>query len=1045
MTHDLLLPPFLALLLCCFLGYPLARLALPAELRGERWLLLPLLGLALLLNVCAALTTTTALRPLQIALGMAALALPLNVWLLFWGKNREPRTENREPRTENREPQSHGATEPRTENQEPRSESQKAAAKRDRLVLDMVFAVAVWMLGGAAFALAVLPPWRWGVALPIGVNWDAAEFYVPLGRALQIASQRDLGAIGRNPLVTILSTPPVSGRIHAFSYLHALASSLANADPAHSYPGMMALLLALVPPGVYTLGRALGLPRLAALLGAALAALGWLPLWVAYNSFSNHLMALPLLPAALAASIVALRTGGWRAVLTGALLTAGLATGYYPALSAYVLFFAPTALWLLVRGPGWRLVLGRGLALAGLSTLLSGAAQAYFFLKSGFLQEMAEGVNGFQVNELVGMADMLGLTATFNREALSADARVVMLALVACAALGLAALLGRRAPLLFALLLGAAAYQGYTGITSYYYGFYKGATFAAPLLALLLGAGAAALWRLGARWRLAGWALRVAGVAAIALVLALNIATVRAVEARYTAAGPQLWSLAEAEALELHAEVPLGARVLVVPPPRHPVIFNSLISYALLGHPLSGRYPTGYNRIDTVDNDPPPEMALLPEEAAPGDYGYRPADLRWAGADMRLYGRAPGVQYHRVFGRNGSYAKVAPGASLVLRVGSRIALPGERAPDATAGDPARLVLAAASFGPATLELRGAGANERYNLPGGLAQITSAPQPLPGAVELRVLDGAPVFLWWGELCAPEACAGGVEPRDDVFVQVLTQPGASPSQAAFDLRVRTAQLPSGLPQKLTAVLTLGFRPPDGGDWREAGQWVFFPNGGEALRLDLDMAAIQARLSAGGQPRDIVGTPPPPQDGSYQLSLLLANDARVVYSTKIAAWDLAKGAVSEPATEGIEFEIVPLPTPATVRDAPLANGALRLRGYTLPRTQLRPGERFELALVWQSLKKIEGDLSAHVLLADAQGRMLAEETLALGAPEHGTHTWQEGEISEHSFVFTLPAGAPAGPASLTVELRDKRGQSLPFRDGGTSLHIADLTVVR
>ena len=1024
MTHDLLLPPFLALLLCCFLGYPLARLALPAELRGERWLLLPLLGLALLLNVCAALTTTTALRPLQIALGIVALALPVNVWLVFWGKNlRIPEPENQEPRTEN----------------------QGTIKNSEQSLLDVGFVVLVWALGGVAFALAVLPPWRWGAALPIGVNWDAAEFYVPLGRALQLASQRDLGAIGRNPLVTILSTPPVSGRIHAFSYLHALASSLANADPARSYPGMMALVLALVPPVVYALGRALGLPRLAALLGAALAALGWLPLWVAYNGFSNHLMALPLLPAALGASVLALRAGGWRAVLTGALLTAGLATGYYPAMSAYVLFLLPAALWLLVRRPGWRPVLGRGLALAGVSFLLSGAAQAYFFLKSGFLQEMAEGVNGFQVNEFVGLADVLGLNATFNREALSADARVVLLALAACAALGLAAIAGRRASLLLALLLGAAAYQGYTGATGYYYGFYKGATFAAPLLALLLGAGAAALWRAAARWRVAGWGVRVAACAAFGLIVGLNIATVRAVEARYTAAGPQLWSRDEAEALELRAELPPGASVLVVPPPRHPVVFNSLISYALLGHPLSGRYATGYNRINTVDNDPPPEMALLPAETAPGDYGYRTADLRWAGADMRLYGRAPGVQYHRVFGGNGSHAKVAPGAPLALRLGNRIALPGERAPDATPADPARLVLVAASFGPATLELRGAGASERYELPGGLAQITSAPQPLPGAVELRVLDGAPVFLWWGELCAPDACAGGVEPRDDVFVQLAAQPGAGPSLAAFDLRLRTAPLPSGLPQKLTAVLTLGFRPPDGGEWREAGQWVFFPNGGEALRLDLDMAAVQARLSAGGQPRDIVGTPPPPQDGSYQLSLLLANDARVVYSTKIAAWDLANGAVSKPAAEGIEFEMVPLPTPATVRDAPLASGAVRLRGYTLPRTQLRPGERFELALVWQSLQKIEGDLSAHARLADAQGRVLAEQTLALGAPEHGTHTWQEGEISEHSFAFTLPAGAPAGPASLTVELRDQRGQPLPFRDGGTPLPIADLTVVR
>ena len=83
-------------------------------------------------------------------------------------------------------------------------------------------------------------------------------------------------------------------------------------------------------------------------------------------------------------------------------------------------------------------------------------------------------------------------------------------------------------------------------------------------------------------------------------------------------------------------------------------------------------------------------MALLPAEAAPDDYGYRPADLRWAGGDLRLYGRAPGVRYHRAFGKGGKSLVVAPGQPLTLRLGARrIALLGERDPEADAAEAAR--------------------------------------------------------------------------------------------------------------------------------------------------------------------------------------------------------------------------------------------------------------------------------------------------------------------------------------------------------------------
>ncbi len=256
----LIMPPLVALALCLHLGYACSKVALPPELRPFAPLLAPLAGCALFLVCAAALTTLTALTPAQIAIGMAALAAPTNVWAFL--HDRRPRTKNQEPRTKNQ------AQKPTT------------SSILHPLVVCALFAALV-------LTLAILPPLRWGTSTPIGSNWDAAEFYVPLGRALQLRSQRELTELPRNPLVHIFSIPPVSGRIHAFSYLHAAVSTITGVEPLRSYAPIMAFVLALQPLAVYPLACVLGLRRGAALLAAGLVALAWLPLWVAYNNFST--------------------------------------------------------------------------------------------------------------------------------------------------------------------------------------------------------------------------------------------------------------------------------------------------------------------------------------------------------------------------------------------------------------------------------------------------------------------------------------------------------------------------------------------------------------------------------------------------------------------------------------------------------------------------------------------------------------------------------------------------------------------------------------
>src|SRR6185295_8129151 len=119
-----------------------------------------------------------------------------------------------------------------------------------------------------------------------------------------------------------------------------------------------------------------------------------------------------------------------------------------------------------VVGGQWSVV-GRGLVLGALAFVMSGAAQAYSFLRDGFLNEMLRSGGGFQVNSYVSLPDALGLAATFNRESLPGNPWLVGVAAGLALLLGIVALAGRRVPLLAALAAGALFYQGYTVARAY--------------------------------------------------------------------------------------------------------------------------------------------------------------------------------------------------------------------------------------------------------------------------------------------------------------------------------------------------------------------------------------------------------------------------------------------------------------------------------------------------------------------------------------------------------------------------------------------------
>jgi hypothetical protein len=523
----------------------------------------------------------------------------------------------------------------------------------------------------------------------------------------------------------------------------------------------------------------------------------------------------------------------------------------------------------------------------------------------------------------------------------------------------------------------------------------------------------------------------------------LNAWTAWRLQQRYSAAGPQLWSPAEIDMSELYGQVAPGASVLVVPSGAHGPVFNSLLSYALLGHDLAGRFETGFSGLD-VPADRYPDTALLPDEADPADYGYQAADLRWAGAGMRLYGRADGAVFHRQFGEGGRYPALEPGATLTLRVGlDRIALPGEAPPRDGSPQPAQLALALASFRSTTVEISGPGLSERYALPGGLVQLTSPQLTRPAEVQLRNTGAQTAYLWWGEIY-DTAVPAGLVPRDDVFVQALAQLAGDDARAEAVIRVHTPALPQGA-QKLTGILSVTRTPAGADSWKESGQWVFFPSGGQRLGFEVDLSRLSASLSLDGQAADLIGSAQPSGDGDYGITLLLANNAKVVYATTLWTWSMRAGQVLNAAADPVMFDVVPLPRPVTARQIDSQDGLIRLRGYTLPRDHLRPGETLAFSLVWQSLGKLDADVRARVALRATSGQIVAEQTLALGARAHGTSSWQEGELAEQDFALALPSDAASGAVALGVELLGPDGQARPFASGEVSPHIIDITIRR
>lgn len=150
-------------------------------------------------------------------------------------------------------------------------------------------------------------------------------------------------------------------------------------------------------------------------------------------------------------------------------------------------------------------------------------------------------------------------------------------------------------------------------------------------------------------------------------------------------------------------------------------------------------------------------------------------------------------------------------------------------------------------------------------------------------------------------------------------------------------------------------------------------------------------------------------------FLLSLMLIAVFSACRSPKKVLTELDKQQVKDSILTELPSgpEIVPLGTNF--------DDKIELAGYSLSKTQVKPGDGVALTLYWKSLAKVEGDFKIFVHLDSTKARKIFDHYAVGGL--YPTANWNPGEVIKDELAIQLDANFPAGPAKIWIGFFDAR----------------------
>jgi hypothetical protein len=134
---------------------------------------------------------------------------------------------------------------------------------------------------------------------------------------------------------------------------------------------------------------------------------------------------------------------------------------------------------------------------------------------------------------------------------------------------------------------------------------------------------------------------------------------------------------------------------------------------------------------------------------------------------------------------------------------------------------------------------------------------------------------------------------------------------------------------------------------------------------------------------------------------------------------------------------------PLPAGSKANADFGGKVRLVGYTLPASPLRPGETLPLVLFWKPGGRERGDLTFIGEVLDDQGRLLGRVEGSLANRIYPTSKWQGGEAIRDFMDIPLRGDAKGGRAMVRLRVMDSEGE-LSVKGQAAALKLGEVEIV-
>lgn len=915
----------------------------------------------------------------------------------------------------------------------------------------------------------VWPLVSYGFFTSIGQGWDT-EAYLPMAQHLIDFPVSQIDNAARNPMRSLVNSPPAIGLTLAHSLMQAYTMLLSGQDALATFAPLQAVLRTLGVLAAYVWLRAtMGLQPRYALAASALLAAGPLLLWVGFFNFGMQYASLPLIPLALTLSVAAVSYAAddlrraWPALLLAALALAALPVAYYPALSVVApLAMALGAVLLLAawQQRGWRGVgaqLGAASALLVITAVLAFPTVRDYF--EGFSFRYSVPGQKIGPERFIVTTDILGLTAfrlpgggnqppNLLVWAGALLAGVLLLGLLVPTRPRDAALLERvRWAGVLAAVVGALAWQRYG--KPFEYGYMKSAAYAGMVLWGAVAAGAQ------------GWANRGATRARLALaglVVPLTGAIwAQALVVGEHARGPAIFTRDMAAARELVPRLEPGSSVLISNDPSFIGPQSGLYTILFYGHDIWGHLTTAYQNYDYWPEGELPRYALLAagEQPWPLDVGGREV---WRSGAAALYAFDPAVQVLdgrmarysdappanrnapaelAIWRRSGAYREARPDAPLAVAFGGTLRFGSELTGNA---GPRSIAITVVSLLPQTLSISGDGVNQRIALPAGQSTVALndvAPQvalltpEAPLAVVRVVAREQPTAA-----STPDIGAWVWQPVIAQQDQTLTlrmnaaNPGNHALRLGFTLVENTFSQPRR-PLDLLAAL-----PPSG-----AWELAFVPRDG-ALEARLDGVAVPL-LRADAAPAE---------DGDYVGLFTVYSGEQPISQSPLLTLAMRDGVLASVEVQPYTLEVAQVGVPAALpgtstalmqQPVALDGTVLRLEQALLssptttagpPALRLMAGDRPTVQLYWQGGGALPQPLMVSVQVLAADDRKVAQWDGVLGGDWRPATGWQPGERVRQDVPLAIDQAAPAGEYRLVLVAYDPQtGAAQPFANQG------------